>query len=141
MKSVHASDVDKLLHQISGHYHGHFKDTSSLVSNNAYVRDSANEGIPEYTRIFLLEIPSFILKDYNIDVSLYVLPADSTGFYIRGLGLSIDIACSSGGSNLLVAAVNKHMRRTHGELSQFGYDLFKEIVHYNYIFVRHPNKR
>ena len=69
--------------------------------------------ISEYTPIFLSKIRLFISKDHNIDVSLYVSP-DSVGFCIRSLGVSVDIARSAAGSNLLVAAVNKHMRRIHG---------------------------
>ena len=110
--------------QISGRYRRHFKDTSLFVSHN--VRDAVNEGISEYTPIFLSEIPLlFISKDYNIDVSLlHVSPPDSAGFC--SLGVSVDIARSAAaGSNLLVGAVNKHMPRTHGEshihISQFDY--------------------
>ena len=93
---------------------------------------------------------------------------------MRGLGLSVDIVRLTAGSNLLVAAVNKDMRRTHGKLhthiSQFDYipddrslidtkidskemeyhskigtfianNLFKEVEHYNYVFIRYHSKQ
>ena len=97
---------------------------SIMLSNN--VQDAVNEEISEYTLIFLSEISSFIFKDHNIDVSLYVLQADSVVFCMCSLGLSVDIVHSTTRSNLLVA-VSDHMRRrrTHGKLhihiSQFGY--------------------
>ena len=75
-----------------------------------------NEGISENTRIFSSEIPLFLIsKHHNTNVSLYVSPPHSAGLCIRSLGVSVDIARSAAGSNLLVAAVNKHMARIYGK--------------------------
>ena len=81
--------------------------TSLFMSKN--VRDGINERISEYTTLFVSEIPLFISKDHNIDVSLYVSPPDSARFRIRSLGVSVDITRS----NLLVDEVNKHILCTH----------------------------
>ena len=94
-----------MLTQIGRRYRRHFK--SLFVSKN--VGYALKEVISEYPSIFLSKIALFICNDHNIDVS----PPDSVGFCIRSLGVSADIARSAG-SNLLVSAVNKHMRRIHG---------------------------
>ncbi|MCK4788108.1 MAG: acetyl-CoA hydrolase/transferase family protein, partial [Desulfobacteraceae bacterium] len=91
-----------------------FKMNSFFIADN--VRDALQEGIGDYTPIFLSEIPAeFKTGRIPIDVALIsVTPPDVNG--LCSLGVSVDIVKSATASAKdVIAQVNSRMPRTFGD--------------------------
>jgi len=85
-----------------------------FIGNNA--RDSVNEGLADYTPLFLSEVPSLFDKGaVPIDVALIqTSPPDRHGF--MSLGVSVDIVKAAvENAKLVIAQVNSNMPRVHGD--------------------------
>jgi len=91
-----------------------FRHNSFFIGNNT--RDAINQGIADYTPIFLSHVPNLLRKGIiEIDVALVQtsLP-DEHGFL--NLGVSVDIVKTAVESaRLVVVQVNKYMPRVHGD--------------------------
>jgi acyl-CoA hydrolase/GNAT superfamily N-acetyltransferase len=91
-----------------------FRHNSFFISDSS--RQSINEGMADYTPVFLSEIPSLFRRGIiTIDVALVQLsPPDADGF--MSLGVSVDIVKSAmEQARLVVAQVNSHMPRVRGD--------------------------
>src|SRR5690349_1675585 len=92
----------------------HFRHNAFFVGPN--VRDAVNEGVADYTPIFLSEIPAlFRQKRIHLDVALVqVSPPDAHGFC--SFGVSVDVVKAAVESaDFVVAEVNPNMPRTLGD--------------------------
>lgn len=90
-----------------------FKMNSFFIADN--VRDALDQGVGDYTPIFLSEIPAeFETGRIPIDVALIsVTPPDVNG--LCSLGVSVDIVQSAASNaRYVIAQVNANMPRTHG---------------------------
>jgi acyl-CoA hydrolase/GNAT superfamily N-acetyltransferase len=90
-----------------------FRVNSFFIAGN--VRSTINKGLGDYTPIFLSDIPRlFRRSEIHLDVALIqVTPPDAEG--MCSLGVSVDIVKSASESaDLVIAAVNPNMPRTHG---------------------------
>ena len=90
-----------------------FKMNSFFIADN--VRDALDQGVGDYTPIFLSEIPmEFETGRIPIDVALIsVAPPDVNG--LCSLGVSVDIVQSAASNaRYVIAQVNSNMPRTHG---------------------------
>ncbi len=90
-----------------------FKMNSFFVADN--VRDALEQGIGDYTPVFLSDIPQlFETGRVPIDVALIsVTPPDVNG--LCSLGVSVDIVKSAAANaKFVIAQVNAHMPRTLG---------------------------
>ena len=94
-------------------YRGKFHMRSFFISGN--VREAFNEGVADYTPIFLSEIPhEFESGRIELDVALImVTPPDVNG--LCSLGVSIDVVKSAAANaKYVIAQVNPNMPRTLG---------------------------
>lgn len=92
----------------------HFRHNAFFIGPN--VREAVNEGVADYTPIFLSEVPALFRKRVlHIDVALVqVSPPDAHGFC--SLGVSVDVVKSAvENADYVVAEVNPHMPRTLGD--------------------------
>lgn len=92
----------------------HFRVNSFFISQN--VRDIIQEGLGDYTPIFLSDIPRlFSSGQLPLDVALiHVSPPDNRG--MCSLGISVDIVKSAAqNASLVIAQVNPRMPRTLGD--------------------------
>ena len=100
----------------------HFRVNSFFISAN--VRKIIQEGLGDYTPIFLSDIPRlFTSGQMPLDAALIqVTPPDSRG--MCSLGISVDIVKSAAeNASLVIAQVNPHMPRTLGNSFLYVYDL------------------
>jgi acyl-CoA hydrolase/GNAT superfamily N-acetyltransferase len=100
----------------------HFSVNSFFISEN--VRDVIQEGVGNYTPIFLSDIPRlFSAGQLPLDVALIqVSPPDAHGRV--SLGISVDIVKSAAeNARLVIAQVNEQMPRTCGDSFLSVYDL------------------
>lgn len=100
----------------------HFKVNSFFISQN--VRDIIQEGLGNYTPIFLSDIPGlFSSGQLPLDVALIqVTPPNEQG--LCSLGVSVDIVKSATeNASLVIAQVNPQMPRTLGNSSIHVYDI------------------
>jgi acyl-CoA hydrolase/GNAT superfamily N-acetyltransferase len=91
-----------------------FRHNAFFIGPN--VRDAVNEGVADYTPIFLSEIPGlFRHKRIHLDVALVqVSPPDAHGFC--SFGVSVDVVKAAlESADYVVAEVNPHMPRTLGD--------------------------
>ncbi len=91
-----------------------FRHNSFFVGSST--RAAINEGLADYTPIFLSEVPDLFLRGVvPIDVALVQLSSpDSHGY--MSLGVSVDIVkAATESSNLIIAQVNANMPRVHGD--------------------------
>ncbi|MGZ3420546.1 MAG: acetyl-CoA hydrolase/transferase family protein [Polyangiales bacterium] len=91
-----------------------FRVNALFVGEN--LREAVNEGRADHTPIFLSDIPDlFRSKAMPLDVALVqVSPPDRHGFC--SLGTSVDVARAAVESaKHVIAQVNRHMPRTHGD--------------------------
>ncbi len=91
-----------------------FRHNAFFIGPN--VRDAVNEGVADYTPIFLSEIPAlFRQKQIHLDVALVqVSPPDAHGFC--SFGVSVDVVKAAVESaDYIVAEVNPNMPRTLGD--------------------------
>lgn len=99
-----------------------FRVNSFFVSDN--VRDVIEEGLGDYTPIFLSDVPRLIASGrLPIDVVLIqVSPPDKAG--MCSLGISVDIVKSATeNAGLVIAQVNPQMPRTMGNTMINVYDM------------------
>lgn len=92
----------------------HFRHNAFFIGRN--VRSAVNDGLADYTPIFLSEIPAlFRSKALPIDVALIqVSPPDAHGYC--SLGVSVDVIKSAVESaDFVIAEVNNRMPRTLGD--------------------------
>lgn len=92
----------------------HFRVNSFFIARN--VRDIIQEGLGDYTPIFLSDIPRlFSSGQLPLDVALiHVTPPDERG--MCSLGISVDIVKSAAqNASLVIAQVNPQMPRTLGD--------------------------
>ncbi len=93
-----------------------FRVNSFFIADN--VRDLIQEGLGDYTPIFLSDIPHlFSSGQLPIDVALIqCTPPDERG--MCSLGISVDIVKSAAeNAAMVIAQVNPRMPRTHGDSS------------------------
>jgi acyl-CoA hydrolase/GNAT superfamily N-acetyltransferase len=91
-----------------------FRHNAFFIGPN--VRDAVNEGVADYTPIFLSEIPAlFRRKQVHLDLALIqVSPPDAHGFC--SFGVSVDVVKAAvENADYVVAEVNPHMPRTLGD--------------------------
>ncbi len=91
-----------------------FRHTAFFIGPN--VREAINEGRADFLPVFLSEIPLLIRsRRVRIDVALIqVSPPDAHGFV--SLGVSVDVVRAAvDTAELVLAEVNPHMPRTHGD--------------------------
>jgi acyl-CoA hydrolase/GNAT superfamily N-acetyltransferase len=91
-----------------------FRHNAFFIGPN--VRKAVNEGVADYTPIFLSEIPAlFREKKLHLDVALIqVSPPDSHGFC--SFGVSVDVVKAAVESaDIVIAEVNSRMPRTLGD--------------------------
>ncbi len=91
-----------------------FKMNSFFIAEN--VRGAFDEGVGDYTPIFLSDIPrQFESGRISLDVALIsVTPPDVNG--LCSLGVSVDIVkAAAANANLVIAQVNTNMPRTMGD--------------------------
>jgi len=91
-----------------------FRHNAFFVGNNT--RKAVNEGLADYTPIFLSQVPDlFYRKIIPIDVALVQLSyPDKRGY--MSLGISVDVVRGAiANADLVIAQVNKNMPRVHGD--------------------------
>jgi acyl-CoA hydrolase/GNAT superfamily N-acetyltransferase len=101
---------------------GYFRINSFFIADN--VRDVIQEGLGDYTPIFLSDIPRlFSTGQFPLDVALIqVTPPDERG--MCSLGVSVDIVKSATeNAALVIAQVNPRMPRTLGDSHLSVHDL------------------
>jgi acyl-CoA hydrolase/GNAT superfamily N-acetyltransferase len=92
----------------------HFRVNSFFISDN--VRDVIQEGLGDYTPIFLSDIPELFKSGrLPLDAALIMVsPPDADG--MCSLGISVDIVKSAAeNASLVIAQVNPRMPRTLGD--------------------------
>jgi len=91
-----------------------FRHNAFFIGPN--VRQAVNEGVADYTPVFLSDIPAlFRTKTIHLDVALVqVTPPDAHGFC--SFGVSVDVVKAAVESaTRVIAEVNPHMPRTLGD--------------------------
>jgi 4-hydroxybutyrate CoA-transferase len=91
-----------------------FTVNAFFVGSN--IRDAINDGRAEYLPVFLSEVPLLFRRGLMpVDFALIqVSPPDAHGFC--SLGVSVDIVKSVlENSKVIIAQINEHMPRTHGD--------------------------
>jgi len=112
-----------------------FHTNSFFIGPN--VRQAINEGRGSYIPVFLSEVPYLIRKEIiRIDVSLItVSPPDKHGFC--SLGTSVDATRAAiEMSEIVIAQVNAHMPRTHGD-AQIHQSQLNFIVEHDEPLIEH----
>ncbi len=91
-----------------------FRQNSFFISHNS--RTAVNEGMADYTPIFLSEVPKmFRSRQVPVDVALIqVSPPDDHGFVSLGISLDITRAAAEN-ADLVIAQINNQMPRVHGD--------------------------
>ena len=91
-----------------------FRMNSFFIGSDT--REAVNKGMADYTPVFLSEVPDlFYRKMVPVDVALIQtsLP-DEHGYF--SLGISVDIVKAAvDNASLVIAQVNSHMPRVHGD--------------------------
>jgi len=101
-----------------------FRQNTFFISH--HTREAVNEGLADYTPIFLSEVPNlFRRKQVSVDVALVqVSPFDEHGYCSLGVSLDITRAAVEN-ADLIIAQVNSFMPRVHGDsfihISEFDY--------------------
>ncbi len=95
-------------------FKSNFRHNSFFIAGNS--RDAVNEGTADYTPVFLSQVPDLLRRKLvHVDVALVqTSPPDEHGYL--SLGVSVDIVKAAVESaSLVVAQVNRHMPRVHGD--------------------------
>ena len=102
-----------------------FRHNAFFIGPN--VRDAVNEGVADYTPIFLSEIPAlFRRKQVHLDLALVqVSPPDTHGFCSFGVEVGLTKSAAES-AKIIIAEVNRQMPRTLG-------DSFIHVSKLNYI--------
>jgi acyl-CoA hydrolase/RimJ/RimL family protein N-acetyltransferase len=114
-----------------------FRVNSFFIAEN--VRDMIQEGLGDYTPIFLSDIPRlFRSGQLPLDVALIqVTPPDDKGFV--SLGISVDIVLAAAQNAVrVIAQVNPRMPRTLGETSLHVGDLDALVASEEPLLEAHP---
>jgi len=95
-------------------FKNNFRQNSFFISHNT--RKAVNEGMADYTPIFLSEVSAlFRNRQVPVDVALVqVTPPDEHGYCSLGISLDITRAAAEC-AELLIAQVNSNMPRVHGD--------------------------
>ena len=91
-----------------------FRHNSFFIGDNT--RQAVNQGLADYTPIFLSQVPDLFYNDYiPIDVALVqASPPDRNGY--MSLGISVDITKAAvEKAALVICQVNAQMPRVHGD--------------------------
>ncbi len=91
-----------------------FRHNSFFIGDNT--RTAVNEGLADYTPIFLSQVPKLFRRGFiPIDVALVqTSPPDRNGYL--SLGISVDITKEAvEKAGLVICQVNAHMPRVHGD--------------------------
>ncbi|MBN1574884.1 MAG: GNAT family N-acetyltransferase [Deltaproteobacteria bacterium] len=91
-----------------------FRHNSFFIGHNT--REAVNEGVADYTPIFLSEVPELLNKRMiQVDVAMIqTSPPDTHGY--MSLGVSLDIVKAAAKSaSVVISQVNSHMPRVHGD--------------------------
>ncbi len=92
----------------------HFRQNTFFVGHA--VREAVNDGLADYTPIFLSEVPLMFKRGIiAIDVALIQVSLPDEHGYLS-LGISVDIvkaACET--AKIVIAQINKNMPRVHGD--------------------------
>ncbi|RZN36320.1 MAG: GNAT family N-acetyltransferase [Methanophagales archaeon ANME-1-THS] len=99
--------------------------------NGTHTREAVNRGIADYTPIFLSEVPDlFYRRIVPVDVALVQTSLPDAHGYMS-LGVSVDIVkAAAEKAGIVVAQVNSHMPRVHGD-SFLHVDDVDFIVHHD----------
>jgi acyl-CoA hydrolase/RimJ/RimL family protein N-acetyltransferase len=91
-----------------------FRHNSFFIADST--RESVNEGMADYTPIFLSQVPELLFKGYiDIDVALIQTSYPDEHGYLN-LGVSVDIVKAAiSRARLVIAQINSHMPRIHGD--------------------------
>ena len=110
-------------------YKDNFRFNSFFIGNTA--RDAVNEGLADYTPIFLSSVPGlFAEKRVPIDVALVQTSLPDRHGYVS-LGISVDIVKAAvDNASIVIAQVNANMPRVHGDTFIHIRDI-DFIVHYD----------
>jgi acyl-CoA hydrolase/GNAT superfamily N-acetyltransferase len=95
-------------------YEGSFRHNAFFIGPN--VRPAVQEGRADYTPVYLSEIPDlFRSRQMHLDVALVMVsPPDEFGYC--SLGIHPDIMMAGvGAARTVIAQVNRHMPRVHGD--------------------------
>lgn len=95
--------------------HGHnLRSNSFFISENT--RKAINNGEADYTPVFMSEIPSLFSRGLvPVDVAL-IQTSLPDRYGLVNLGVSVDIVKAAiGQARLIIAQVNSHMPRVHGD--------------------------
>lgn len=95
-------------------FKANFRHNSFFLGNNT--RDAVNQGVADYTPIFLSEVPDIFYKEIvPIDIALIQLSSPDNHGYMS-LGVSVDIVkAAAEKAHLVIAQVNVNMPRVHGD--------------------------
>ena len=91
-----------------------FRHNSFFIGDNT--RQAVNQGLADYTPIFLSQVPDLFYRDYiPIDVALVqTSPPDRNGY--MSLGISVDITKAAvEKASLVICQANAYMPRVHGD--------------------------
>ena len=91
-----------------------FRHNTFFVGDNT--RDAVNNGMADYTPVFLSEVPRLLRQRIiPIDVALVqISPPDEHGF--SSLGVSVDVVKAAvENASLVIAQMNASMPRVHGD--------------------------
>jgi acyl-CoA hydrolase/ribosomal protein S18 acetylase RimI-like enzyme len=96
-------------------YNGVFRHNAFFMGKN--VRDAVNEGRADFTPIFLSEVPNlFYSGRMRLDIALVMVsPPDAFGYCSLGIHPDIVISGIETARTAVIAQVNRHMPRTHGD--------------------------
>ena len=132
--SAHSVDDASIFHLLTmglapyahDKFTGRYRFNSFFISQN--VRDAVQEGLGDYTPIFLSEIPrQFELGRIPLDVALIQTTLPNAEGMVS-LGISVDIVKSAAeNARLVIAEVNPNMPWTHGN-SQIPVDFIDYLV-------------
>jgi len=91
-----------------------FRHNAFFIGNNT--REAVNEGLADYTPIFLSQVPHlFNRKIVPVDVALVQLSSPDDHGYMS-LGISVDIVKSAvENADVVIAQINRHMPRVLGD--------------------------
>ena len=91
-----------------------FRHNAFFIGPN--VRDAVNEGVADYTPIFLSEVPAlFRRKKIHLDMALIqVSPPDAHGFCSYGVSVDV-VKAAVESADFVIAEVNPNMPRTLGD--------------------------
>lgn len=95
-------------------FEANFRHNSFFIGNGT--REAVNQGLADYTPLFLSEVPALFHRDHiplNVALVQTSLP-DAHGY--MSLGISVDIVKAAvEKARLVIVQVNSHMPRVHGD--------------------------